>query len=74
MVVENSDLVIYHKTVYDFKSLKSLLQKCGFKKIKKYRWQETPPHDQIDDHSQAYFPHMDKENGILVSLNVEAIK
>ena len=23
-----------------------------------------------DDHSQAYFPHMDKENGIHVSLNL----
>jgi len=28
----------------------------------------------IDDHSKAYFPHMDKENGKLLSLNIEAIK
>jgi len=26
------------------------------------------------DYYQAYFPHMDKENGILVSLNVEVTK
>jgi len=28
----------------------------------------------MDDHSQAYLPHMDKENGILISLNIEATK
>ena len=27
-----------------------------------------------DDHSQAYFPHMDKENGIHVSLNIQGQK
>ncbi|RPJ57790.1 MAG: methyltransferase, partial [Dehalococcoidia bacterium] len=26
------------------------------------------------DYSQAYIPHMDKENGILISLNVEATR
>jgi len=28
----------------------------------------------LDDYSQAYVPHMDKENGILISLNVECHK
>ena len=28
----------------------------------------------FDDHSQAYLPHMDKENGTSMSLNVECIK
>jgi hypothetical protein len=28
----------------------------------------------FDDHSQAYIPHMDKENGTLISLNIETIK
>ena len=36
-------------------------------------WEETE-HAQFDDHSQAYLPHMDKENGTLMSLNVECIK
>ena len=27
-----------------------------------------------DDHSQAYFPHMNKESGIHVSLNLSCIK
>lgn len=64
---------IYHKTIYDFSSLKNILVEAGFKDVKKYDWRETE-HAQYDDHSQAYFPHMDKENGLLISLNVEAIK
>ena len=28
----------------------------------------------IDDYSQSYYPHMDKEDGKLMSLNVEAVK
>ena len=27
-----------------------------------------------DDYSQAYVPHLDKDNGTLVSLNVQAYK
>lgn len=67
------DLTIYHKTVYDKLSLKSLLQEIGFKDIRKYYWRNTE-HAQFDDHSQAYLPHMDKENGTLISLNLEAKK
>jgi len=65
--------IIYHKTVYNFNSLKKILNDNGFEKIKRYEWQETI-HKEYDDHSQAYFPHMDKENGILISLNVEGVK
>jgi len=64
---------IYHKTTYDFKSLKKKLEKNGFQNIKRWYWKETE-HADIDDFSQAYVPHMDKENGILISLNIEAIK
>ena len=35
---------------------------------------ERLKHSDIDDYSQAYIPHMDKDNGTLMSLNVEAIK
>ena len=41
--------------------------------IMRYNWRETE-HFHIDDYSQTYFPHMDKESGKLMSLNVEAIK
>ena len=64
---------IYHKTTYDFNSLKLLLEKVGLKNIRKYNWQNTE-HVQFDDHSQAYLPHMDKNNGTLISVNVEYVK
>jgi len=66
---------IYHKTVYDFKSICKLLEENSFKEIKKWDWKKVfAQNDNYDDHSQAYFPHMDKENGILVSLNIECKK
>ena len=68
---EEEDLVFYHKTVYDFHSLRGVLEENGFKNIRRYDWQKTI-HKDHDDHSQAYIPHMDKENGLLISLNVEA--
>ncbi|MEM3091036.1 MAG: methyltransferase domain-containing protein [Candidatus Pacearchaeota archaeon] len=66
--------IIYHKTVYDFLSLREVLESVGFSDIRRYDWRTTPPHNKFDDQSQAYLPHMDKENGTLVSLNVEANK
>ena len=68
-----SDVYLYHKTIYDFTSLKQALESCGFSDVRKYDWRKTI-HKDYDDFSQAYFPHMDKENGLLISLNVEAIK
>jgi len=64
---------IYHRTVYDFPSLRQLLEKAGFDNVHRYDWRETI-HKDYDDHSQAYFPHMDKEHGLHLSLNVEATK
>ncbi len=61
---------VYHKTAYDSYSLTMLLDKCGFINISNWNWRNTE-HAHIDDHSQAYLPHMDKENGVLISLNVE---
>jgi len=65
--------IIYHKTTYDFKSLKEILESCKFTNVQHYDWRETE-HAQFDDHSQAYIPHLDKENGVLISLNVECVK
>ena len=64
---------MYHKSVYTFDSLKEMLENNGFTSVQRYDWRERI-HKDYDDHSQAYYPHMDKENGILISLNVEAIK
>jgi predicted SAM-dependent methyltransferase len=65
--------MIYHKTVYEFASLKKLLDECGFTDVRRYDWRQTI-HCDHDDHSQAYIPHMDKEHGKLISLNVECVK
>ncbi len=62
-----------HYIIFDFASLEELLEKVGFKNIHRYDWRKTI-HKDYDDLSQAYIPHMDKEKGILISLNVEAQK
>ena len=64
---------IYHKTTYDFRSLKKVLESCDFNNVRYFDWRTTE-HANFDDHSQAYIPHMDKENGVLISLNVECNK
>jgi len=63
----------YHKMVFDKKLLTKVLIEIGFSEVYEYDWRETE-HSHIDDFSQAYLPHMDKENGMLMSLNLEAIK
>lgn len=65
--------IIYHKTVYDKESLTNLLIDVGFNSVKEWDWKKVD-HGKYDDHSQAYFPHMDKKNGIHISLNLEAVK
>lgn len=64
---------IYHKTTYDYTSLKKLLENCDFKDVKYWDWKNVE-HGNIDDYSQSYIPHMDKENGKLMSLNIECKK
>jgi len=65
--------LIYHKTVYDFESLKIVLEENDFENIRYYDWRKTI-HKDYDDQSQAYIPHMNKEKGILIMLNIEANK
>lgn len=64
---------LYHRTTYDERSLSALLTEAGFTAPRRWDWRETE-HAHIDDHSQAYFPHMQKETGLLVSLNMEFIR
>jgi predicted SAM-dependent methyltransferase len=63
----------FHFCTFDFLTLESVLKEIGFSHVKTYDWRKTE-HSFIDDYSQAYIPHMDKENGMLMSLNIEAIK
>ena len=62
-----------HYNTFDFESLSDDLEELGFDNIHRYDWRQTE-HADVDDFSQAYLPHMDKENGCLVSLNVECTK
>lgn len=71
--VPGTTTTIYHRTVYDFASLASVLETAGLTNPRRWDWRTTE-HAGTDDYSQAYFPHMDKERGRLVSLNVEATK
>jgi ubiquinone/menaquinone biosynthesis C-methylase UbiE len=62
-----------HYNIFDFSALRDQLLQAGFKDVYRYDWRETE-HADVDDFSQAYFPHMEKNNGKLLSLNVEAVK
>jgi len=67
------DEAMYHRTVYDARSLARVLDAAGFIGVRRWRWQEVE-HGRFDDYSQAYWPHMAKDTGTLVSLNLEATK
>ena len=68
-----NDNIIFHKICFDKKSLTTVLLKNGFKNVRPWD-HKLVDHGDFDDHSQAYLPHMDKENGILISLNLECEK
>lgn len=63
----------YHNMIFDEPSLCEDLKGIGFRAVTRWDWRQTE-HSHIDDYSQAYLPHMDKVNGTLVSLNLEANK
>jgi len=62
-----------HGMVFDKKVLSRLLEESGFFCVSRWDWREVE-HGQVDDYSQSYLPHMDKENGTLMSLNLQARK
>jgi predicted SAM-dependent methyltransferase len=62
-----------HYNVFDEKSLSKLLLENGFGKVARYDWRHTG-HADVDDFAQAYIPHMNREHGTLISLNMEAVK
>lgn len=62
-----------HYTVFDERTLRTELEAAGLVGIHRYDWRGTE-HAGIDDYSQAYWPHGDVEHGLLVSLNIEAVR
>ena len=62
-----------HYIMFDEALLGAYLKVAGFKNIHRYDWRQTD-HADFDDYSQAYYPHMDKESGINISLNMEGTK
>lgn len=65
----------WHGMLFDFSSLRAGLEEIGFTQVRRYDWRDTEIASLgIDDYSQAYLPHMDKESGQLMMLNVEATK
>lgn len=67
------DAYDFHGMIFDEPSMRNALVDVGYAEIRYWDWRTTE-HADMDDYSQAYMPHMDKENGRLVSLNLEAVK
>ncbi len=67
------DAYDFHHMIFDRPLLTRLLLESGFRDVRPWDWRRTE-HAAIDDFSQAYLPHMDKEKGQHMSLNLEAIK
>jgi predicted SAM-dependent methyltransferase len=63
----------YHKVIFDEEMLSSALQRANFTSVRWWDWRSTD-HSHIDDYSQAYLPHLRKDSGRLMSLNLEATK
>ncbi|WP_199177560.1 methyltransferase domain-containing protein [Halobacteriovorax sp. DA5] len=63
----------FHYVTFDFISIKEILTELQFKNINQYNWKDFLPND-FDDFSRAYLPHMDFDNGQLMSLNIIAEK
>ncbi len=63
----------FHKMIFDEPYLTDALHEVGFREVRWWDWRKTE-HSHIDDYSQAYLPHMDRENGRLMTLNLEGIK
>lgn len=75
--IDNAEkTIVYHKTIYDAKSLRNLLYDSGFLNIKYWDWREVfvDELEGFDDYSKAYYPHLDFEKGQLLSLNMECTK
>lgn len=68
-----NEAYIYHKTVWNEDDLISALLEAGFQRVERFLPEDylSKIDENYDDHSLAYFPHMDK-NGIPFSLALVA--
>lgn len=62
-----------HHIIFDRRTLTEALDKVGFVKVRTWDWRKTD-HSAFDDYSQAYLPAMQKDTGLLMSLNLECTK
>jgi len=62
-----------HQVSFDEFTLTKALATVGFTEIRHWDWRKTD-HADHDDYSQAHLPHLQKDTGLLMSLNLEAIK
>lgn len=60
-----------HTIAFDKKTLTTALRQAGFGVVREWDWRKTE-HSEFDDYSQAYLPSMQKDTGLLMSLNLEA--
>ena len=75
MIGGQKDDYDWHGMIFDFDTLKAGLEEAGLVNVRRYDYRETDYGELgIDDFSQAYLPHMDRENGQLMVLNLEAYK
>lgn len=65
----------WHGMVFNFSILKKALEELGYENVHRYDWREFDTGKLgVDDYSQAYLPHMEKESGKLMVLNICATK
>lgn len=62
-----------HFVTFDYVTLKAHMTKAGLKDVRHWDWRQTE-HAMFDDFSQAHLPHMHKDEGVLMSLNLEGTK
>lgn len=62
-----------HFVTFDNKTLERDLKRAGFVTVRPWNWRNTE-HAEYDDYAACYLPHMNKENGLLMSLNLEGMK
>ena len=67
------DAYDFHNVIFDARSLAAGMAEAGCVDVCAWDWRATE-HAAHDDYSQAYLPHMDKEHGSLMSLNLEGKK
>jgi predicted SAM-dependent methyltransferase len=62
-----------HFITFDAATLTDDLLRVGFRAVQPWDWRETE-HAKFDDYASAYKPDFKKEDGLLMSLNLQAIR